>query len=176
MRRTSSRLVLVIAFAACSANTDVGTYPVTYLPASPARASSAVLTVDSFSIIEFTYPTATNFWYYAPKVQVHVSGDAGQATISRMEFDIPGLGAAPPCNSGFRLNKGEQLELFTEIYGDYSYMLTAFETRSTGGDATLTVTVTDSQGTDRRLVVKGRIVPGALPETYTGGSPAFQCR
>jgi hypothetical protein len=176
MYRTLGPFAVLTLLTACGPTSDVGTYPYSTPPASTSRASTAVLTVDSFSIIEFTYPTATNFWYYAPQVRVRVSGDAGEATISRMEFDIPGLGAMPPCNSGFRLNKGEQLDLFTEVYGDYAYILTAFATRSTGSDATLTVTVTDSQGTDRRVVVKGRIVPGKLPETYSGGTPVFQCR
>jgi hypothetical protein len=176
MRRTSSALASLLLFAGCSFDAATGLYPLSSPPASTSQVSTAVLIVDSFRMIEFTYPLATDYWHYAPQVRVRVSGNAGQATITRMEFSIPGLGAAPPCNSGVRFSSGEQLDLFKEIYGDYQYSITAHTTRSTGNEATLTVTITDSQGTDRRLVVKGPIVPGALPETYTGGNPAFQCR
>ncbi|MEO7521292.1 MAG: Ig-like domain-containing protein [Gemmatimonas sp.] len=136
---------------------------------------ATILEVESFTMIEFQYPGATGRWFYAPQLRVRIRGNANGASITRLDFTIPGLGSAPSCNTYIRFSGGSTVELFPEIYGDYPYTLEQVGVRASGADARATLTLTDSNGKDRTLVLTGKIVAGSLPTTYTGGNPAWLC-
>jgi hypothetical protein len=136
----------------------------------------SMLEVESFTMIEFQYPSAPDFWFYAPQLRVRANSGGSGVAITRMEFDIPGLGAAPPCNTDIRVDAGAPIDLFREIYGDYHIVFHAHDGhRATGGDATAFIATATRAGTKHTAVVKGVIVPGTLPTTYSGGNPFWQC-
>jgi len=137
--------------------------------------SGAVLVVDSFSVIEFQYPSAPNQWYYAPLVRVRETGLGGAVAVIGYDFIIPGFGQAPPCATYRPVGRGATLDLFREVYGDYGYTLYSGGARATGTVATALITVRDGSGPPATLTVTGPIISGALPTTYTGGAVEWRC-
>ena len=142
---------------------------------TPATDDSALI-VESFTMIEFEYPSARGRWFYAPQLRVRASGTFKAAFITRMEFEIPELGPAPPCNAAISVGAGAAIDLFHEIYGDYQLTFNRDGFRASGTEAKVTITVADGSGRKRNVVVKGAIVHGELPTTYTGGNPAWLCQ
>lgn len=143
-------------------------------PSTVPSTSSSLILVDSFLVIEFAYPSAAGY-QYAPQLRVHEAGNGSGAVLTGLDFDIPGIGPAPPCRTLFGIGAGQTVDLFREIYGDYQYVISRQDARATGEDATATITVTDRRGANTKLTVTGKIVHGALPDTYTGGNPAWVC-
>ena len=125
-------------------------------------------------MIEFQYPSSAQ-WYYAPQIRIKEIGNMNGARVTGFHFDIPGLDAAPSCRMFLGITGGSAVDLFQEIYGDFQLAIFSPGNRSTGGEATAYITVTDGRGTQRRIVVAGPIVPGELPKTYTGGGVAWTC-
>ena len=137
--------------------------------------SGAVLVVDSFSVVEFQYPSAPNNWYYAPLVRVRETGLGNALAVVGYDFIIPGFGPAPPCATYRPVGRGVTLDLFREVYGDYGYTLWNSGARAAGRVATALITVRDGSGPPTTLTVTGPIVSGSLPTTYTGGTVEWRC-
>ncbi|MBA3671343.1 MAG: hypothetical protein H0W68_04900, partial [Gemmatimonadaceae bacterium] len=136
----------------------------TVLPLPPS--SSAVLVVESFSVVEFQYPSQPGQWHYAPRVRVRESGGGGAVAVIGYDFIIPGLGRAPPCVTYRRVERGGTLELFREAYGDYDYTISQHSSRANGTPATALITIRDGDSAPTLLTVTGPIVSGSLPTTY----------
>ncbi len=136
--------------------------------------AAPLLVIESFRMVEFQYPGYAD-WFYAPQIRLRETRGASGAVMTKLEFVIPGLLAAPPCNASVPVGSGQTIDLFQEIYGDYQYTISATGVRASGADATAIMTVTDGRGRNTKLVVTGPVVPGALPTTYTGGNPAWTC-
>ena len=137
--------------------------------------SGAVLLVESFSVVEFQYPTVPDHWYYAPLLRMRETGLGDAAAVIGYEFDIPGIGQSPPCATYRRVGRGATLDLFREVYGDYGYSLYKPGARATGTVATALITVRDGSSPPTTLTVTGPIISGSLPTTYTGGTVEWRC-
>ncbi len=130
--------------------------------------------VAAFRMIEFQYPSSGR-WHYAPQLTLVGPAEGLSDVITRITFEIPGLGRIPPCNAFLVLNSGQTMDLFTEIYGEYSFTIDQTGSRATSDIASAVLTLKDSRGTETTLAFSGKIVAGALPTTYTGGRPPFIC-
>lgn len=146
------------------------------LTVSPLPGSSgAILVVESFTVIEFQYPSQPNHWHYAPLVRVRETGAGGAVAITGYDFIIPGLGRSPACATYRRVDRGATLDLFREVYGDYGFTIAQAGARATGAPATALITIRDGNGPETTLTVTGPIVSGSLPTTYTGGTVDWRC-
>src|SRR5262245_6322645 len=107
-------LLLALSAAACTSSTTSPT-AVTSTAVVPQRAGRAVVSADvlSFVMLELPY---SNGWAYAPQVRLAVPSGGIGVTVTRMEFDIPGLGRAPGCSASKRVNAGNWRDLLGTDY------------------------------------------------------------
>ena len=119
-------------------------------------------------MIEFQYPSLPDQWFYAPKMRLRLIGNTNAVLVAGMTFQIPGLDAAPPCRPALGVRANSVVEILNEIPGDFHFTITQASVRSTGGEATAVVTVTDGRGARTDIVAKGPIVAGKLPQKYRG--------
>ena len=136
--------------------------------------SGAALVIDSFSMIEYQYPGDPT-WYYAPQVQIREVNGKGAAAITMVDFQIPGLLPAPPCNTYTPVAPLELLNVFQESYGDFAFAIYAAGVRATGDTATVSVLYADGTSPVRSITARGPIRGGSLPTTYSGGSSRVRC-
>jgi hypothetical protein len=136
-----------------------------FLTAPAASLSPASLTIASFVIVKFHYPSdPSQRWYYAPLLTVKETSGLGTATITKIAFSI----GWSFCVTGRQVAAGQTLQVFQEIYGDYPL---EFD----GGDLDtlqnmfVTVSYTDATGQANSISAIGSFVYGDLPTTYTGG-------
>lgn len=134
---------------------------------------SDALVIDSFSMIEFQYPSAPGRWFYAPQMRAHAA-QGRTASVLVMTFSIPGLGNPPPFGCGASLS-GTPRDLFGEVYGDWLVSIDETGKRATGGTASATINFLDDAGVSSTRVVTGPIVSGSLPASYSGGSNGGAC-
>jgi hypothetical protein len=146
-------------------------------PSAPPIASVGGFEVESFSMVEFQYPSAPGRWFYAPLMRVRARDDGNGAAITLLDFEISGFGSLPVCNAFIHIGPGGAKDLFLEIYGDYQLAFFHRDgTRATGTSAQVVINVRDGAGIKRSLTVTGPIVSGALPTTYTGRNPEWLCQ
>ena len=133
-------------------------------PALPGE--SDVLDVESFSVLEFDYPSRPGHWYYAPQVSVRAApGEV--VTILTMDFSIPGLpGPIPPKGCGATITSSQSFQLNGEVYGDWAFAISSPERRATGDTATMVLSYTNRIGVLATRTIKGPIIGGSLPGTY----------
>ena len=130
------------------------------------------LAIESFSLVEFRYSWESE-WSYAPLVRVTCPVGTGGVAITRVELAIPGLPALGPlCAGGLRVEGGQGVDLFGEVYGDYQVTFDAAGARAADGEATATITFEDGTGLTGTVVARSAVVPGGLPTTYSGGTAA----
>lgn len=122
----------------------------------------------SFSLIEYQDPLS-GIWSYAPQVHLIETSAQGAVFVPELAFTIPGVGAAPICLSNLEVGPGASVDVFHEIYGDYALTIGQTGYRATSATATMRVLYRDTAGRVDSLDVNGPIVPGSLPNTYTGG-------
>jgi len=65
---------------------------------------------------------------------------------------------------------GQSADLFREIYGDFELTFDRPGARATPGAASAVVYVRDGGGNVGKVTASGPVVPGGLPESYTGGT------
>ena len=135
--------------------------------------TSDALVVDSFSMIEFQYPSAPGRWFYAPQMRARAS-QGRSASILVLKFSIPGLGSPPPFGCGAAMSVTPR-DLFGEVYGDWLLSIDQTGQRATGTAATATISFLDDRGTEGTRIVTGPIVQGSLPTTYSGGANGGAC-
>jgi len=146
--------------------------PVTVLAASKVASADALI-VDSFSMIEYKYDSASTRWSYSP--QMRARAPAGhKVSVLAMKFAIPGLGGVPTFGCGANLTDAPR-DLFGEVYGDWLLEIGGSEQRASGTSATVTVTFVDDAGATGTRVVSGPITQGTLPTTYSGGQNGGAC-
>jgi hypothetical protein len=134
----------------------------------------STLAVQSFSMIEYQYPSTPGWWSYAPQILVAETSGHGSITILRLDVSIPGFGPAPGfCSTGIHVAAGSSHNVVGELYGDYELSYDDNGKRAGSGDATLVITYSDETGRMGTVSAKGPIVPGALPTTYTGGQSSM---
>jgi hypothetical protein len=132
---------------------------------------SDAIVVDSFSMIEYQYPSTPSAWSYAPQMRAHaVPGHT--ASVLTMKFAIPGLGNIPAFGCDASLNATPR-DLFGEVYGDWLLEIGGTQ-RATGDSATVTITFADNGMTAIR-VVSGPIIQGSTPTSYSGGQNGGAC-
>jgi hypothetical protein len=135
-----------------------------------AAALPSALAIESFTMIEYQYPSAPGWWSYAPQIRVDETSGHGSITIFRIDITIPGFGPSPGvCSTGIRVAAGSGRDLVSERYGDYELSYDAGGKRAEPGEATVVLTYSDETGRKGTLSAHGPIVSGALPTTYTGG-------
>ncbi len=161
--------------ASVSATVDGKSQTIVLTVAPLPAPSGAVLVVDAFSVIEFQYPSQPNHWYYAPLVRVRETNAGGTVAVIGYDFTIPGLGRVPSCVTYRPVGRGETLDLFREVYGDYGYTIDNNGARATGTVATAIITIQDGSGAPTSITVTGPIISGTLPTTYTGGTVDWRC-
>jgi hypothetical protein len=132
---------------------------------------SDAIVVDSFSMVEFQYPSSPEAWSYAPLMRAHAR-PGHTASILVLAFSLPGFGNIPAFSCGARLSV-TPVDLFGEVYGDWLLEI-GHTQRATGDSATVTITFEDN-GTPTIRMVSGPIVQGSLPTTYTGGVYGGAC-
>ena len=138
-------------------------------------ASSSLLSAEAFRMIEFQYPSTPDQWFYAPEMRLRGTGNKDGAVVTRMTFLIPGLDAELPCTTGINVGANSAVQIFNEIHGDFRFTLAQSGVRSTGGEATAIITVTDGRGVTTDIAAKGPIVSGKLPQSYPSGGVALSC-
>ena len=136
-------------------------------------AAGSLLIVESFRMIEFQYPSAPDQWFYAPQMRLRGTGYKDGAVVTGVTFLIPGLGATPPCNTVIFVGAHSVVQISNEI--DSNLQFAQSGVRSTGGEASAIVTVTDGRGVRTDVVARGPIVAGKLPQTNTSGGVALTC-
>lgn len=136
--------------------------------APPSGASLALLTVQSFGMIEYQYPTdSTGQWFYAPQLQLAETGGQSGATVIKMIFTVPGFGPTPDlCSAGTPVAAGQSATMFGVAYGDYEWAYFSPGNRAAAGAVTAAIVFRDDAGRTDTLTAQGSITPGGLPTTY----------
>lgn len=131
---------------------------------------SSALTVESFSMVEFKYPSLPGHWFYAPQIRVRAAR-GHLVTVLTLDFAVPGLPSPiPSIGCGATIPSGAPVELNGEVYGDWSFSIDNSAHRATGDSATMVLSYTNKQGVRAERKMKGAIVAGSLPGTY-GADP-----
>ena len=135
---------------------------------APASASTVSPVVVDFRMFEVRYDPASSFWSYAPAlVLVDTTGRGGSAIIG-VSFDLPGLGGSPTCIMD-RAVGSDPLTVFHESYGDFELTIDGGGTRASGSEAVAHVTLRVPGPAGMTIDVRGPIVPGSVPTTYSAG-------
>ncbi len=165
---------LSLIITACS--TDATAPDVLPTIPTPTVPKGGSVQISTFYMIEFKNPSEPGLWQYAPKLTL-VGPDAGTSdAITRISFEIPGVGRIPSCNTLLVLNPGQRVDLFPEIWGEYSFTIVpAAGTRATSDNASVVLTLKDSRGAETTVAVSGKIVAGGLPTTDTYDIPRVTC-
>ncbi|HEX3234033.1 MAG TPA: Ig-like domain-containing protein [Gemmatimonadales bacterium] len=136
------------------------------------------IVVRSFTVIEFENPLGSAFWNYAPQLVVaDAPGESGLEIVGFQMLTIPGLTYG---NSWWNLTArflsvppGKDVPLFPERFGHYVAAVWPYSytegLRSSGGEATARLTYRDEAGHFYATTLKGPIVPGADPQSWTDG-------
>lgn len=132
------------------------------------------LEVRSFEVRELTYPGLPDYWFYVPQLTVADAPGAGGLEILGFELlDVPGLPLPfPRMTARSRaVPAGQDVPLFTELYGDWELSFNAADGRRTSGTTARARLTYRDPGTGQfyATVLQGPIVPGGLPTSYTGG-------
>jgi hypothetical protein len=103
---------------------------------------------------------------FAPMVKVTLPSGSPDIDVVGLSFSMPGITSLSLCRAVRHVASGGSAEMFREVYGDYELLFS-------GGKPTappaITVFVRDANGIVSKVVAVGKIVPGAMPTTYTGG-------
>lgn len=146
------------------------TISVTVLAPAPASAVSPV--VVDFRMLEVQYSPGSNFWSYAPELVLRDTTGRGGTAVIALSVDLPGLGTPPICHM-LRPVGSSPTEVFHETYGDFELTMDGGGgARVSGTEAIAHITLRIPGPAAMTIDVRGPIVPGSLPTTYTGGSLA----
>lgn len=130
----------------------------------------AVLTVQSFSMVEYQNPGDTGQYNYAPQLVLAATGGSSAATVTAMLLSLPGFSAlGSVCSSGTLVPAGQSAVMFGELYGDYEVSYT-IDHPVAAGQATAIIIFRDDIGRVDTLLAAGPVVSGSPPTTYTGGN------
>lgn len=147
---------------------------VTVLAPAPSSVVSPV--VIAFRMLEFHYDDAPNFWSYAPDIVLVDSTGRGGSAIVAASFDLPGLGSSVTCVMD-RAVGSDPFQVFHEKYGDFELTLESGLQRASGSEAVAHITLRIPGPAALKLDVRGPIVPGSVPTTYSDGwyTDALSC-
>ena len=135
----------------------------------PVATGSAALTIHEFTMIEIG---GLGSGYYAP--QVRLSAPPGRSiTVLVVSFSIPGIGAIPPWSCDGVITGSTVQSLNGEVYGSWTLEIGGSGVAT--GDPSVVVTFVDDNRNFGAVTVKGRIVQGSFPQTYTGGENGGPC-
>ncbi len=165
---------LSLIITACS--TDATARDVLPTIPTPTVPKGGSVQVEVFYMIGFENPSSPGVWNYAPKLTLVGPAAGASDAITRISFEIPGVGRIPSCNTLLVLNSGQRMDLFPELYGEFSFTIVpAAGTRATSDNASVVLTLKDSRGAETTVAVSGKIVAGGLPTTDTNASPGVTC-
>ncbi len=130
----------------------------------------AVLTVQSFSMVEYQSQGDTGRYNYAPQLVLAASGGGSAATVTAMLLSLPGFSTlGSVCSTGTMVPAGQSAVMFSELYGDYEVSYT-IDHPVAAGQATATIIFRDDIGRVDTLLAAGPVVPGSMPTTNTSGN------
>jgi len=139
----------------------------------PVTSQPSTLVAVDFRMLEVQIGDS---WEYAPQLVLRDESAKGGSALIAVKFEVPGLGATPSC-AMVRPVGPAPVEIFHEMYGDFELAIGGGALRASAGDAIARLTVRTGDGTAATLVLRGPIVPGSLPTTYSSGlfSGALAC-
>jgi hypothetical protein len=141
----------------------------------PTSTTSGALTIDSFSVIEFEYPSAPGQKYYAPQVLVRAASTTA-VTVLTLGFHIPGLlDPIPVIDCRGHVPAGETRQLNGEVYGDWAFALFGPGRAASGEPVTMSLIFVDATGDSGMITMTGPVVPGSLPEPDSSGASVAAC-
>jgi len=146
-----------------SSGTRAITTSVTVLAPAPASAASPI--VGDFSMTEVW----AGGWEYVPALTLRDTTGRDASAIIGISFDIPGLLPAPGC-AMLRPIGSVPLTVFHEMYGDFELSISGGP-RASGAEAVAHVTLRVPGPAAMTIDVRGPIVPGDFPTTYTPANP-----
>jgi hypothetical protein len=140
---------------------------------------SAELVIESFSVLELEYSNNVYQWWYAPQIVAKASDASNAVEITNFQFSLPGLDNISPCRTNVQMPT-QATQMFASYRGDFQLEFTgggssAGQVRATGPTATAIITVTDSRGVNRTMVVTGPIVRGPHPIIISALTPWWHC-
>ena len=127
--------------------------------------SDAVLTVESFTMIEYQYPSdSSGQKYYAPQLQLAETRGLAGVSVREMVFSVPGLGStAPICSTGTAVAAGQSEAMFGIAYGEYEISFEFPGRRAGPGQATVSIIYRDEGHRTDTLMASAPITLGGLP-------------
>lgn len=133
----------------------------------------AALTVE-YRMLEYFAVTAGDdtTWTYAPRISATETTGRGRAILAGATFHLPASPSWAFCVSALPVEAGSNAELIREVYGSWELEF-AYGVRMPPGPLAVDLTFQDDAGRMRRMTVAGSVVPGAPPETYSGGYGAY---
>jgi hypothetical protein len=120
----------------------------------------------SFSVVEYSDGAS---WTYAPQLVVTLDAAGGDVVVDRTDMALPGIGSFSVCWLDGRLVHGSTTVMFRESYGDWMYAIGS-STRATTPTVTASIKYSTADGEYGYATVRGSIVPGSPPTTYSGAS------
>ena len=148
------------------------TIAVTVLAPAPVSAVSPV-TMD-FRMFEWHFNPASNFWHYSPQiVLVDTTGSGGSAIVG-VSFDLPfpNQGVVRSINCVMdRAVGSDPLEVFHAETGGFELLMNFNNgQRVSGSEAVAHVILRIPGPAAMTIDVRGPILPGSFPPTYTGAA------
>jgi len=133
------------------------------------------LLAQAFHVVAYQTPALPGIWQYSPQLSVADLPRGSGVEIVGLELRMPdgtSWVAASSAARGIKVEPGETVQLFPEIYGDY--LLTWFgpDPATSGGALTVARVVYRDPESQRlyEATFQGQVVAGTPPATYTGGS------
>ena len=150
--------------------TQGGTVTISVTVLAPAPASAVSPVIVDFRMLELQSASpGSNSWYYAPELVLRDTTGRGATAIIALSVDLPGLGGSPTCHM-LRPVGSSPTEVFHESYGDFELTIDGGAgTRVSGTEAVAHITLRIPGPAAMTIDVRGPIVPGSPPTTYTGG-------
>ena len=145
------------------------TIAVTVLAPAPASAVSPVVVDFRMLELEFGAP-GSNSWYYAPELVLRDTTGRGGTAVIALSVDLPGIGTSFPCHM-LRPVGSSPTEVLHESHGQFEFSFYDLDSaaRASGTETVAHITLRIPGPAAMTIDVRGPIVPGSRPTTYTGG-------
>jgi hypothetical protein len=135
----------------------------------PLSGGSDGIAIRDAHIVEYQYPSAPDWWFYAPIIRV--TGGSGGADLFKLRIPLPGKGANPGFCGSIRVLPFQTLDLNVELYGDYQISIDGGRGYRVPPGSVFQGTLEYRRG-DGVMVTQSFDMPmvsGDLPTTYSGG-------
>lgn len=111
------------------------------VPTFVAGTPSPALAITAFSVTGFMERTSFAYW---PRLTLTASAGTGAVTVTRIQFELVGVGPAPTSRGPWRILAGTVVDLFSSLsYGEPEFYLTA---ASPADQVVVTISYVDDSG------------------------------